>query len=233
MFLCHIPWSQLKWSWLVMESLDWLKELSFWLSAGFQNWNLSVNVIRQPWHTLSTINISCLPFELLLITWAVYLLKGPPPCETDETCHNKLSSSIMGCNLTGPSKIHPTYTSDSFPPKALTSFLKVKLDFGAAGPLLDCTPVLAPPDAHCTVTVPYIPLSYGSVSFIARCLFFLWLQTLTIPSKACHSNCCNLAVNARRVKYAHPPCLSAIPQPNLIIPVCLHRFHQPFSSFLP
>lgn len=105
---------------------------------------VSVNLIRPPRHTFSSIHIFCLPFKLLLITWAVNLLKGPPPCETDETRHDKLSSSVMGCNLTGPSKIHPTYTSDSFPLKALTSFLKVKLVFGAAGPLRDCTPVLAP-----------------------------------------------------------------------------------------
>lgn len=63
--------------------------------------------------------------------------------------------------------------------------------------------------------------------------FSLAADTLK-PSKACQSNTCNLLLNVRCVKYAHPPCLSAIPKPNLIIPacVCLH-FHQPFSSLLP
>lgn len=51
------------------------------------------------------------------------------------------------------------------------------------------------------------------------------------PGKACQSNTCNLLLNVRRVKYAHPPRCAAIPKPNLIIPVCvstvfIKRFHH-------
>lgn len=53
--------------------------------------------------------------------------------------------------------------------------------------------------------------------------------------KACQSNTCNLLLNVKRVKYAHPPCLTAIPKPNLIIPVCasavfINHFHHFFLN---
>ena len=55
------------------------------------------------------------------------------------------------------------------------------------------------------------------------------------PSKSCQSNTCNLLRDVRRVKYAHPPCLTAIPKPNSIIPVCvstvfIDRFHHFFLN---
>ncbi len=55
------------------------------------------------------------------------------------------------------------------------------------------------------------------------------------PSKARQSNTCNLLLNVRRVKYARPPCLAAIPKPNLIIAVCvstvfINHFHHFFLN---
>ena len=95
-----------------------------------------------------------------------------------------------------------------------------------------CTPFQVQP------RMLYVSVFWGCLFFLNNGGCFYLGCTCTTLVKSCQSNTCNLLLDVRHVKYAHPPCLTAIPKPNSIIPVCvstvfINRFHQPFSSFLP